>query len=169
MKRDRLPPDHEDYQSRAEVKRELEAILEFAHQLYSLPKSAYKSFPIPDELDAGFKEMDRIKSVNAQKRQWQFIAKVMRKIDLEPLELAYREFGDGRKRLAKELEKLEALREKLVDAEAGVFDTLITEHPDCDIQQLRQLIRAAQKEKSSDKVGKNTKKLFQALKELKGL
>lgn len=169
MKRDRLPEDHEDYQSRSEVKRNLHELLAFGQQLYALPKSVYASFPIPDELDAAMKEMGRIKSTNAQKRQWQHIGKILRNMDIEPLQKAYTEFGNGRKRLTRELGKIEDLRDDLLADKAGVFDKIIAEYPDCDIQHLRQLIRQANKEQSSDKSGKNFKKLFQFLKDINGL
>ncbi|NRB37636.1 MAG: DUF615 domain-containing protein [Pseudomonadales bacterium] len=174
MKRDRLDPEHEDYQSRSEVKRDLHELFEFGHKIYALPKSVYAKCPVPKELDACFKELKRIKSNNAQKRQWQHIAKVLRQIDIEPMKKALKEFDNGRKRLARDLDKLEILRDDLLNNKEGAFDTLINEHPDCDIQQLRQIIRAAQKEKpsSEDKkveAGKNFRKLFQSLKDLKDL
>ncbi len=169
MKRDRLPEDHEDYQSRSEVKRELHALLAFGQELYDMPKSVYKTLPVPEELDSAFREMDRIKSVNAQKRQWQYIGKILRNIDIEPLKRAQKEFGDGRKRLARQLESLEKVRDDLIANKQGAFDEIISEHRDCDIQHFRQLVRTAQKEKSEDRNNKNFRKLFQFLKELKGL
>ena len=169
MRRERLDPEHEDYLSRAQVKRELAELLEFGRKIYELPKSAYAKCPVPDELDAAFQELKRIKSMNAQKRQWQHIGKILRQVDVEPMKKSLRDFADGSKRLARELDKLDALRDDLIENKDGVFDALIVEHPDCDIQQFRQLIRAAQKEKSSEKPAKNFKKLFQFLKELKGL
>lgn len=168
MRRERLDPEHEDYLSRAQVKRELLELLEFGHQVYALPKSAYAKCPIPDELDVAFKELGRIKSMNAQKRQWQHIGKLLRQVDVEPMKKFIKNFADGSKRLARELEKLETVRDELIDNKEGTFDALIAEHPDCDIQQFRQILRAAQKEKSEDKLGKNFKKLFQTLKNLKG-
>lgn len=167
-KRDRLPEDHEDYQSRTEVKNNMLALQAFGEQLLALPKSVYDTFPIPAELDSALKEMSRIKSNNAKKRQLQYIGKILRSIDVEPLKRAYEDLGEGRKRLSRSLTKLEQLRDELIKEKKGVMESVIAEHPECDIQQLRQLIRLCQKEKTQESSNKNFRKLFQFIKELKG-
>lgn len=167
-KRDRLPEDHEDYQSRTEVKNNMLALQAFGEQLLALPKPVYDTFPIPAELDSALKEMARIKSNNAKKRQLQYIGKILRNMDVEPLKKAYDDLAEGRKRLSRSLIKLEALRDELIEGKERVFETVIADHPECDIQQFRQLIRLCQKEKETVNNKKNYKKLFQFLKELKG-
>ncbi len=158
--------DDIDYKSKSQLKREVEALQKLGESLLELPDAIYKSFPIPEDLDAALQDAKRIKSNVAKKRQMQFIGKVMRDIDAEPIQQAYEEWKTGRKKMAREFHKLEQLRDDLIAGENDALQTLITEHPSVDIQQLRQLIRGAQQEKKNNKPPKNFRKLFQLLKEL---
>ena len=91
----------------------------------------------------------------------------MREIDAKPIEDAYNEWKNGRKKLTREHHRLEQLRDQLVEGNNQLLNQLIQDHPDIDIQQFRQTIRLAQQERKQEKPPKHYRKLFQMLKALK--
>ena len=64
------------------------------------------------------------------------------------------------------LHKLEILRDELVAKGDAALTDLLNEHPSADCQQLRNLIRAAQKEKEQNKPSKAYREIYQILKTL---
>lgn len=157
----------EELKSKTEIKQEMRDLQAIGVALIDLPESVYKKISIPEDLDEAIQTYKKIKSHNAQKRQRQYIGRLMRGIDSEPLITALKEWKDGNKKLARDFNRLEQLRlDLLQDENKQTIDQLITDHPECDRQQLMQLIRAAQKEHHAESNGKNFKKLFRFLKEL---
>ncbi|CAA0079205.1 Uncharacterised protein [BD1-7 clade bacterium] len=162
-----IDDDGLELKSKTQIKREVEALQHLGKLLLEVPDAVYKSFPIPAELDSALQETRRIKSNQALKRQYQYIGKVMRRIDAEPIQQAYDDYKNGRKKLAREFQRLEEVRDQLITGDQDALNQVIAEFPAVDIQQLRQLIRAAQQEKKLNKPPKNYRKLFQVLKSLK--
>lgn len=158
--------DSEEYKSKTQVKKELHALQDLGKVLLELPLGVYQSLPIPEDLDEAIKQSRKITSHVARKRQIQYIGKLMRQIDVEPIQHAYDEWKNGRKKLAREHQQLEKTRELLLSGNKDTLNEIIEQHPECDIQQLRQLIRLAQQEQKLQKPPKNYRKLFQFLKEL---
>ena len=64
------------------------------------------------------------------------------------------------------LHKLEILRDELVAKGDAALTDLLNEHPSADRQQLRNVIRAAQKEKEQNKPSKAYREIYQILKTL---
>ncbi len=62
--------------------------------------------------------------------------------------------------------KLEVLRDRLIEQGDGAMDEVIELYPTADRQQLRSLIRNAQKEKATNKPPKSARQIFQYLREL---
>lgn len=163
-KRSRLAEDDPEYQSKTQAKKELDDLKGLGKLLCELPEKQYQSLDLPDKLDDAVQTFKRIKSNIAQKRQMQFIGKLLRDIDIEPIKQVIDEWQNGRKGLTRELKKLETLRDKLIEGDKDALESIIKEHPQCDIQKLRSLIRLAQKEKKLEKPPTYFRKLFQELK-----
>lgn len=152
--------------SKTQIKDEMRDLQKLGEALLDLPLSVYQTFPIPEELNSALELARKINSHGAMRRQMQFIGKIMRTIDAQPLQEAYDEWLTGNKKLAREHQHLEDLRDELINGDKQALENIITKHTNCDIQQLRQLIRLAQQEKSLNKPPKNYRKLFQFLKDL---
>lgn len=155
----------EEIKSKTQLKDEMHELQSLGEALLALPLSVYNTLPVPEDLDNALTAARKISAHGARRRQMQFIGKVMRTIDAAPLQAAYDEWRTGNKKLAREHQNLEELRDKLIAGDKSALDEFIQQHKDCDIQQLRQLIRLAQQEKKLDKPPKNYRKLFQFLKE----
>jgi ribosome-associated protein len=155
----------EEIKSKTRLKDEMHELQSLGEALLALPLSVYHTLPVPENLDSALTAARKITAHGARRRQMQFIGKVMRSIDAAPLQAAYDEWKSGNKKLAREHQNLEELRDSLIAGDKAVMDAFIQEHQNCDIQQLRQLIRLAQQEKKLEKPPRNYRKLFQFLKD----
>ncbi len=162
----RLNEDDPDYKSKTQVKEELDALKKLGETLTIIPDKLYQSLDIPEKLDEAIQTLKRIKSNIAKKRQFQYIGKLMRDMDIDHIETTIHEWEYGRKNLSRELKKLEQLRDRLIANDPEALQQIIAEHPDCDIQKLRQLIRTTQKEIKLKKPPTNFRLLLKLLKEL---
>lgn len=152
--------------SKSQQKREAEALQELGSQLLQLPAANYNKLDIPAYLDKAIADARRIKSHGALRRQMQLIGKLMRRVDdVQPMRDAVEEWQGGNKKAARDHQRLEQQREQLIAGNNDVLQQLIL-LPDCDAQQLRQLVRQAQQEQQDGQNGKAYRKLFQLLKTL---
>jgi ribosome-associated protein len=75
----------------------------------------------------------------------QYIGKLMRIHDVEPIRLAVTQSNLGRAQDSLALHQAERWRAELL-AEDDAVSRWTQQHPDCDVQQLRSLVRAARKD-----------------------
>ncbi len=150
--------------SKSELKRQMDALQDLGRALTELPRDKLKKFDLPEQLLTAVLEHQRIPSFGAKKRQEQYIGKLMRSIDPEPIrqQLAIMR-GDSAEHAAW-LHQLERWRDKLM-ADDKTLGAFVAEHPGADVQQLRTMIRNARKELAEQKPPKAYRQLFQTLKE----
>ena len=96
----------------------------------------------------------------------QYIGKLMRKIDAEPLTRALSELHQQRHQQADAFQQLETLRDALLERGQDAIEEVLHIYPEADRQHLRQLLRQHQKEVSHNKPPAAARKLFQYLREL---
>jgi ribosome-associated protein len=85
--------------SRSARKRQAEALQRLGVQLIRLPAAKLLQLPMPQELQAALLEAQRLRSRAALARQRQYIGRLMRAVDAEPLEqalAAFRRSGDAK-------------------------------------------------------------------------
>ena len=102
----------------------------------------------------------------AKRRQLQYIGKLLRNIDVEPIQEALDKLENKHNQQQVILHKLELLRDELIDKGDDALTDLFNSYPQTDRQHLRNLIRSAQKEKEQNKPPKAYREIFQYLKEL---
>lgn len=139
---------------------ELQALGE---DLVTLPSERLKkTADLPDELRTAVLEAQRMQRQDeAKRRQMQYIGKLMRAIDAEPIRTAIAEArGDSAAETAR-LHRLERPRADLL-ADEGVLHGIAERHPGADLQHLRTLRRATLKEQEQQKPPRNYRALFQA-------
>ena len=160
--------DEEEFVSKSQRKREMLALQDLGKELTEINDKLLALCQLPSELLNAILEYKRLPNKHeARRRQMQFIGKLMRKTDTELIEKVLKldhHNANLNKRLFKQLE---ILRDKLLSGSEATLQTLILDHPDLDIQYLRQLIRQTQKEHNQKKPPSSSKKLFQYLRELK--
>lgn len=154
--------------SRSRQRRDALAVLELARSLVALSDAALAQVPLSDDLRALVAESRRITAHIARKRQLQFLAKQLRRRSEElPAIRARLEHERGSERRATaELHRLERERDALVAGGDAAIAALAARHPEIDRQQLRQLVRRAQREAAAGKPPAAARALFRLLREL---
>jgi ribosome-associated protein len=134
-------------------------------QLTHLNAAQLAELDLPEKLLDAIREYQRIHAFGAQKRQRQYIGKLMREVEPAPI-IAKLEIWSGASREHTAwLHRVERWRERLLAEEAALTE-LLAAHPDVDAQRLRALIRNAHKEREQNKPPKSYREIFQLLKEI---
>ena len=151
--------------SKSEIKRDAEALKDLGRELMELSANALDRIPLDEDLRAAIELAQRIKK-EGRRRQIQLIGKMLRSRDPEPIYTALDKFKNTHNQQVALFHKLEKLRDALIEQGDNAVDEVVTLYPATDRQQLRSLIRAAQKEKAANKPPKSYRQIFQYLKEL---
>ena len=135
--------------------------------LVQLPEPTVAAIAIPESLAAAVREARRITSHEGRRRQLQYIGKLMRDVDPEPIRRALAE-REGRSAQARAQQiALERWRERLIEDE-GALTGFVAAHPGADLQALRTLIRNARRELAQAKPPRAQRELFRMIRELSG-
>ncbi|MEZ9190941.1 ribosome biogenesis factor YjgA [Vibrio sp. 10N.286.52.F8] len=152
--------------SKTEMKTDMDALQKLGEELVGLKPSVLDKFPLSEDLAQAIKDAQRFKN-EAKRRQLQYIGKVMRNVDPEPIQAALDKVRNKHSQATAELHKLEQLRDRVVAEGDAAISEVMEMYPEADRQRLRQLARQANKEKSANKPAKASREIFQILKELK--
>lgn len=154
-----LPP------SKTKIKQQMHELQDLGAELVALGKDQLAQLDIPESLRDAIREMHRINKFGAQRRQMQYIGKLMRDIETEPIIAKLNTWkGVSRSHVAY-THLLERWRDRLLESDAALTE-LLAAYPGADVQRLRTLIRNAQKEKEAGKPPKNFRDIYQILREL---
>ena len=151
--------------SKSEIKRDAEALKDLGTELVELGKNALEKIQLDEDLLAAVELAQKIKK-EGRRRQIQLIGKMLRARDVEPIQTALDKLKNRHNQQISLFHKLEMLRDRLVEEGDVAIPTVLELYPDADRQQLRSLIRNAQKEKATNKPPKSYRQIFQYLREL---
>lgn len=155
--------DFDDSPSKSQIKREMEALQSLGEELIALSSDTLKKFDLPEQLLTALLDAKKITSNGAIRRQRQYIGKLMRSIDPEPIVAKLNILKGENDVHTAWLHRLERWRDRLVQNESALAD-LMDEYPVDDIQTLRQAIRNARREQAEGKPPKSYRQIFQILK-----
>lgn len=156
----------DDRPSKTALKKAAHDMQTLGDALAAMSPERLAALPMDDTLRDAIAELRRTRSHEGLRRQRQYVGKLMRHADIEPLAQAVAEAQLGSARQTLALHKAEALRLELVGDDAALT-RFMAEHPGCDAQQLRSLIRAARKEAAlppEQRHGRAWRDLFQFIK-----
>ncbi len=151
--------------SKSEIKRDAEALKKLGEKLVDLTKTNLEKMPLDESLRDAVELAQRLQK-EARRRQIQYIGKLLRAIDPEPIQEALDKLENKHQQQQAMLHKLELLRDELVEKGDNTLTELLIDYPQADRQYLRNLIRSAQKEREQNKSPKAYREIFQYLKEL---
>lgn len=151
--------------SKSEIKRDAEALKDLGAEMVDLGKNALDRIPLDEDLRAAIELAQKIKK-EGRRRQLQLIGKMLRARDIEPIQTALDKLKNRHNQQVSLFHKLEALRDRLVEEGDDVIPSILDLYPAADRQQLRSLVRNAQKEKTANKPPKAYRQIFQYLREL---
>ncbi|BBU68622.1 ribosome biogenesis factor YjgA [Fluviibacter phosphoraccumulans] len=151
--------------SKTKAKEEMDALQELGKRLVGVSNDRLKKLDIPEILADAVREAKRISSFGALRRQMQYIGKLMRDVDVEPIQEMLDEIDGVSNKANARFHALEKQRDKLL-ADESVITALKNQHPDLDVTALRTLRRNALKEQAEQKPPKAYRAIFQLLKSL---
>lgn len=156
--------------SKQQKKREAEAVQALGVELVELSaeqnKELFEKIELPDKLRAALLECRSIKAHKARRRQLQYIGKLMRNIDVTPIQLLLAEFKRGGKVATEKLHHIERWRERLLTEGDEAFNELLQLHPEAKARYVQQLIVSALKEADQQQPPRAARLLFKYLREL---
>ena len=165
MRRRENPVEEEPTVSKTKQKAAMQDLQALGAELLELSRDQLKRIGLPEDLHTAVLEWHRFTKHEAKRRQLQYIGKLMRAADPEPILAGLAVLrGESAAETAR-LHRLERLREELLADEQALQKIAMT-WPTADLTQLRTLRRNALKEKESGRPPKNYRAIFQALKEL---
>lgn len=151
--------------SKSEIKRDAEELKRLGAELVDLGKNSLDKIPLDERLRTEIELAQRIKK-EGRRRQLQLIGKLLRSIDVEPIRIALDKLKNRHNQQVALFHKLEMLRDRLIEQGDEAMSDVIALYPAADRQQLRSMIRNAQKEKAGNKPPKSARQIFQYLREL---
>jgi len=151
--------------SKSQLKRDMQELQDLGVQLTQLPLSILAKIPLDAQLYDAVIQAENIYEKSGKKRHLQFIGKLMRHADGDAIRAALAKLDDDKKRSARQLHIVEQWRDRLLANEDNALSDFFDHYPNSDRQVLRNLMRAAQKEKEHNKPPASARKLFKYLRD----
>ncbi|MGD2074290.1 MAG: ribosome biogenesis factor YjgA [Gammaproteobacteria bacterium] len=158
--------DRDHPPSKSQRKRDAQALQQLGTELLSIPASDWHLLGLPDRLISALEEAGRIRARGARKRQLQYIGKLMRDIDPEPIRRHFESLRLRRREQAHLHHQLEAWRDRLVEEGDSAAEAYLERHPLADRRRLRRLVRQARSEGDGNRGAGARRALFRYLRDL---
>lgn len=153
--------------SKSEIKRQMHALQALGERLVALPDAQLAKIPIADEsLLEAVHLARRIKARSGLKRQLQYIGKLMRSIDPEPIIEALAQLDGQHQENAARFHQLEQLRDQLLAEGDQALSAVVSRYPEADRSHLRQLLRNYQREQQTGREKGAARAIFRYLRSL---
>ena len=115
--------------SRSQKKRDSTALQALGQELVKLPLSRLASLPLTADLDEGLRLMARLTDKEGRRRQMQYIGRLMRECDADPIREALERLQQGHSADTAQFHHVERLREALLAADAKEEQRLLSAWP----------------------------------------
>lgn len=158
VEEEELPP------SKTKIKKQMHDLRDLGEELTELGKDQLAQLDIPESLRDAIREMHRMKSFGAKRRQIQYIGKLMRDVEIAPIIAKLNAWKGTSQQHIGYMHQLERWRERLLEGDTALTE-LLAAYPQTDVQRLRTLIRNTLKEREAGKPAKNYREIFQVLRE----
>jgi len=153
--------------SKTRLKQASHALQDLGEAVVAMPDARLDGLAIAEQLLDAIRTYKKTRTFEGKRRQMQYIGKLMRIHDVEPIRQAVADMQLGRAKDSLALHQAERWRAELI-ADDNAATRWITEHPQTDVQQLRSLIRAARKDAAlvpEKRSGRAYRELFQFIKQ----
>lgn len=150
--------------SKTKRKAEMDELQDIGVRLVGLSKERLAKLDLPERLLDAVNEAKRITANGATRRQKQYIGSLMREVEVAPI-IDQLQRWDGKHTAENAyFHQLERWRDRLIADDRLVSEWML-KYPETDSQQLRTLIRNAQREQAANKPPKSSRALFILLRE----
>lgn len=154
--------------NKTQIKKDIAVLLALGEEISTLPSAKITSLELPEKLEASIREIAKMPHKSARKRQLKFIAQLLYKMEsqVEPIFDKVAKFKNKSSHAIREHHLVEKWRDRLLKEGQFALTELVDDYPLANIQQLRQLIRNAQKEFATEKSPKSSRLIYRYLKAL---
>ncbi|WP_113907041.1 ribosome biogenesis factor YjgA [Aliidiomarina celeris] len=167
MSQDEFFEDDDSRLNKSARKREVHAITDLGAKLVDMPPSQVAELPIDGHILEAITLARKIRNKHVGfKRQIQYIGKLLRNSDPEPIFEALAERERAHLHEQQQFHALEKWRDRLMEEGDDCIQAVVDEWPHADRQHLRQLIRTARKQRELNKPPAAFRELFKYLREL---
>jgi len=149
--------------SKSQRKRDMTALQALGERLVDLDPRQVATLDLPERLADAIALARGVTRHEARRRQMQFIGRLMREVDAEPIEAALERLARGPALEKARFAALEGWRTRLLDDASGL-DAFVAEHPQADAAALRALVQRARDERTRGGPPHHQRALFRALK-----
>jgi len=150
--------------SKTQRKLQMHALQDLGEQLVDLPRDELARLELPEALRDAVEAAQRISSHEGRRRQLQYVGRLKRSVEVEPIRAALERRRDGARLDAARMHRCEQLRERLIDDD-GALTELLRDHPGVDAQWLRATIRAARRERAESRPPRHARELYRWLRQ----
>lgn len=157
--------DYPEKPSKSAKKRAMHALQALGEELVALTDADLARLEMPEALRTAVLDARRFRSREARRRQLQYIGRLMREVEVEPLQAALADVRGASAAAIARHHAIERWRERLL-ADESVLGEIARAYPMADLVRLRQLRRNVMKERAAGKPPRAFRELFRALKEL---
>lgn len=154
------------FESKSQRRRDALEVKSLASRLIALSPALLAQLPLDEPLRAAIGEARSIRSNVARKRQLQFVAKLLRRGDPDPVWQALEAIAADARQLSGRQHRAEAWRDRLIGNGDSAIGELLRQRHDADAQPLRQVIRRARQEGAAGKPPAAARALFRMLREM---
>jgi len=151
--------------SKSARRRERLALQDLAEEMLGLPRSALEGLGLGTDTWVAIDETARIKDRRAMRRHIKRVANCLARENTEPLQALLDARAEKARQASARHHQLERWRARLIDEGDAALTELLDAYPDADRQQLRTLMRAAQRDAARGRPDA-PRKLFRLLREL---
>jgi len=151
--------------SKTQLKKQMHELQVLGERLVSLNADQLDVIGLPEDLRAALDEARRVPGRESRRRQMQYIGRLMRDVDPEPIREKLAAWDGVSREHAATLHGIERWRDRLLDDEAALGE-LLRERPGADAQRLRALIRNARAEREPARPPKSYRELFRLLRDI---
>lgn len=152
--------------NKTQIKKDIAVLFALGEEMSELSAAQLKTLELPENLYKSVNEVAGMPHKSARKRLLKFIAGQLHKIDVEPVLEKMARIKNQSAHAVREHHIVERWRDRLIAEGNEALSDLLTEHPQADRQQLRQLLRNIQKEAETSKPPKSARLLYRYLKTL---
>jgi len=153
--------------SKTRLKQASHELQDLGEAVVALPDARIDALAIDETLLDAIRQFKKTRTHEGRRRQMQYIGKLMRIHDIEPIRQAVTDMQLGRAKDSLALHDAERWRAELL-ADDDAVTRWTRDHAQTDVQQLRSLIRAARKDAAlvpEKRSGRAYRELFQFIKQ----
>jgi ribosome-associated protein len=150
--------------SKTQRKKEMHDLQDLGAQLVALNDRELASIELPERLLDAVNSARQMTKFEARRRQLQYIGKLMRDVDPEPIRRQLATWKSVSHAHTARFQLLERWRTRLLEEENAVAE-LVREHPNADTETLQSLVRQARKERQAGEPPKSYRAIFRLLNE----